>query len=190
MTFMNAYQNFPELQTSRLMLRAVEITDARSYFDILSNESVMRYFGMFPLTHIEESLRLIDGFKTGFLEGRMIRWAIVDKETGELLGTCGFHSINKHSRRAEIGYELGEAYWHKGYCSEALGAIIAYGFNHLNFHRIEALVYPENIPSQKVLEHFSFKHEGLLKEHTYFRHVYQDLNLFALINQNHIRSKD
>ena len=70
------------------------------------------------------------------------------KRTGQLIGTCGFHLINNHHKRAEIGYELDDTYWGQGYALEALQAILAYGFEILQLIRIAAVVYVENKASQ------------------------------------------
>ncbi|TKI89149.1 GNAT family N-acetyltransferase, partial [Bacillus cereus] len=86
------------------------------------------------------------------------------KGTGQLIGTCGFHLINNNHKRAEIGYELDDTYWGQGYASEALQAILAYGFEMLQLIRIAAVVYVENKSSQKLLIKAGFQEEGLLRK--------------------------
>ncbi len=97
--------------------------------------------------------------------GSVFRWGIEKKGTGQLIGTCGFHLINHHHKRAEIGYELDDTNWGQGYASEALQAILAYGFEKLQLIRIAAVVYVENKASQKLLNKAGFQEEGLLRKH-------------------------
>ncbi|TKI91645.1 GNAT family N-acetyltransferase, partial [Bacillus wiedmannii] len=72
---------------------------------------------------------------------------------------------NKHHKRAEIGYELDDTYWGQGYATEALQAILTYGFETLQLIRIAAVVYVENKASQKLLSKAGFQEEGLLRKH-------------------------
>lgn len=187
MQVVNDLSDFPILTTERLLLRPFQLADSAALFDILHKESVMRYFGMYPFKDMGEAVQLIERFRIGYIEGRSIRWAITDRYTGNLLGSCGFQNLNLPSRRAELGYDLDDLYWHKGYMSEALNCIIGYGFDYLNFQRIEALVYPENTPSSRVLLKMGFQYEGLLRQYAFFREVYQDLELYGLLNPHHVR---
>jgi ribosomal-protein-alanine N-acetyltransferase len=74
--------------------------------------------------------------------------------------------------------------WGKGYMKEALKAIIDYGYEVMNLHRIEAVVYPENKTSIKSLINLGFNREGLLQEYAFFRNIYQDLIMFSLLKKS------
>ncbi|UOB66548.1 GNAT family N-acetyltransferase, partial [Bacillus thuringiensis] len=131
---------FPKLETERLQLRELTLLDAETMFQYFSKESVIRYFGMDSFQNIEQAKTTIQTFKNRYEEGSVFRWGIEKKGTGQLIGTCGFHLINNHHKRAEIGYELDDTYWGQGYASEALQAILAYGFEMLQLIRIAAVV--------------------------------------------------
>ncbi|WP_258958750.1 GNAT family N-acetyltransferase, partial [Bacillus wiedmannii] len=110
---------FPKLETERLQLRELTLLDAEMMFHYFSKESVIRYFGMDSFENIEQAKTTIQTFKNRYEEGSVFRWGIEKKGTGQLIGTCGFHLINNHHKRAEIGYELDDTYWGQGYASEA-----------------------------------------------------------------------
>lgn len=148
---------FPKLETERLQLRELTLLDAEMMFHYFSKESVIRYFGMDSFENIEQAKTTIQTFKNRYEEGSVFRWGIEKKGTGQLIGTCGFHLINNHHKRAEIGYELDDTYWGQGYASEALQAILVYGFETLQLIRIAAVVYVENKASQKLLKKQVFK---------------------------------
>lgn len=179
--------DFPVLETDRLILRALSLTDCHAILEIFSNEEVMRYYGMFAINGLESAISLIEALQSTYYEKRGIRWAVVLKETGELIGTCGFHNLNEFHRRSELGYELSEAFWHKGYASELLNAIMNYGMHVMNLNRMEALVYKENEASQNLLTRSGFVYEGTLKSYAYFRNQYTDLLVYSFINPNHQR---
>lgn len=174
---------FPIIETERLILRKLETTDINDLFEILSSERVTKYYGKYPMKNLSEAEDLILKFHKAFSEQKSIRWGIELKEINRIIGTCGFHCWNKNHFRAEVGYELGEAFWNKGYATEAISDILKYGFELMNLKRIEAIVYPENKPSEKLLLNLGFEHEGLLKKYANFRDKQQDLNIFAIFEK-------
>lgn len=91
-----------------------------------------------------------------------------------------FNTHPEHSR-TEIGYELSKEYWGKGIASEALEAIILYGFQHFQLERIEALVEPANSASSKLLEKNGFKREGLLRHYEFTCGKFDDLYMYSIL---------
>ncbi|SCC49676.1 Acetyltransferase, GNAT family [Bacillus wiedmannii] len=174
---------FPKLETERLLLRELTLLDAETMFRYFSKESVIRYFGMDSFENIEQAKTTIQTFKNRYEEGSVFRWGIEKKGTGQLIGTCGFHLINKHHKRAEIGYELDDTYWGQGYATEALQAILGYGFETLQLIRIAAVVYVENKASQKLLSKAGFQEEGLLRKHMIQNGVAHDTILYSLLKE-------
>lgn len=176
-------REFPEIETERLILRAIMPEDVESIFDIFSKEEIMKYYGMYPIETTEQAEKLIHNLNCCFEKNIGIRWAIVLKKDNKLIGTCGYHNWNKPHSRAEIGYELSDDYWGQGFMKEVLKAVIPFGFDNMDLNRIEALVYPENTSSNMLLKKIGFEKEGLLKEYTYFRDKYQDLIMFSLLKK-------
>ncbi|MDS0525669.1 GNAT family N-acetyltransferase [Clostridium sp. SHJSY1] len=177
----NRFEKFPVIETERLKLRELTKKDSRDVFSILSLEEVTKYYGMHPMKQISQAEKLIEKFKISYEIGNAIRWGIEIKNCNRIIGTCGFHSWNRRHFRAEIGYELNREFWGLGYGKEAIQAIIKYGFNEMNLERIEAIVYPENKKSEKMLKKMNFTYEGLLRKYAYFRDKHQDLNMFSII---------
>jgi len=179
---MKVINRFPVLETERLILREIGTNDNEALFDIFSSETIMKYYGMFPYEEMSQAEQLISNFAKAFDEEKSIRWGIELKGENILVGTCGFHNWNKKHQRAELGYELHDNHWKKGYVSEAISEVIKYGFHNLELNRIEALVYPDNIASHNSLEKLGFDKEGLLKEYCIFRNIKQDLIMYSLIS--------
>lgn len=182
---MQLNQEFPVLETKRLILRELVKSDVEDLFEIFSSDEVMKYYGMFPIESQEELLKVIENFSKGFEEERIIRWGIQTKDTGKIIGTCGYHNWNKKHFRSEIGYELSKEYWHKGYMTEALKEILDYGFTHMNLNRIEGIVYPENLASQNTLIRMGFREEGLLREYMCFRGQMTNVLMFSLLKREY-----
>ncbi|MFB5676929.1 GNAT family N-acetyltransferase [Paenibacillus terreus] len=178
---------FPVLETARLRLRQLVQEDADALFRLFASEELMRYYGRHPMAALEEAGEMIERHLLLFEELRGIRWGIELKENGQLIGTAGFHAWVHPYQRAEIGYELDQAYQGKGLAKEALTAAIDYAFSTMGINRIGALVYPENENSARLLERLDFELEGLLKQYALFRDRYQDLNMYALLKEQWVK---
>ncbi|MDM5189017.1 GNAT family protein [Bacillus sp. DX4.1] len=175
---------FPVLETERLQLRELTLLDAETMFHYFAKESVIRYFGMDSFQDVDQVKITIQHFRKRYEEGSVFRWGIELKGTNQLIGTCGFHLINQNHKRAEIGYELDDTYWGKGYATEALQAILAYGFETLQFIRIAAVVYTENEASHKLLKKAGFTEEGLLRKHMVQNGVAHDTVIHSLLEED------
>ncbi|MFZ3195884.1 MAG: GNAT family protein [Bacillus mycoides] len=175
---------FPKLETERLLLRELTLLDAEAMFHYFSKESVIRYFGMDSFENIEQAKTTIQTFRKRNEEGSVFRWGIEKKGTDQLIGTCGFHLINKHHKRAEIGYELDDTHWGQGYATEALQAMLAYGFETLQFIRIAAVVYIENEASRNLLTKVGFQEEGLLRKYMIQNDVAHDTVVYSLLKED------
>lgn len=178
---MNLSNTFPVLETERFILREVVQTDAASLLTYLSDQEVMKYFGMEPFQSEEDAIEEVQWYKEIFENKTGIRWGITLKEKDTVIGSCGFLNMSTKHSRAEIGAELSKDYWRKGIMSEALSAIIPYGFNHLNLMRIQALIEPPNIPSIKLFESIGFLREGLLRKYEYSCGKFDDLFMYSLL---------
>lgn len=92
--------------------------------------------------------------------GEWYQPAIELKSTGEVIGDVAFLRKRQDSRQATLGYTLAQAYWHQGYASEAVRAIMDYLFAELDLHRIIADCDSENSASVKLLERLGFRREA------------------------------
>lgn len=84
------------------------------------------------------------------------------------------------SCKAELGYVLARMYWNKGITTAAVKQAIKMGFDNLEIQRIEALVDPDNLPSQRVLTNAGMHCEGLLKNYTIFKGVVRDRYMYSI----------
>lgn len=174
------FDPFPKLETERLDLRKISMNDASDMFSIRSNPEAMKYICRPLLTSISESQNLIGGFQDGVRNRINIVWGISIKSQSRLIGTIGFHRIDKDNLRAEVGYILDPVFWGKGYTSEALKTVIDYGFVAMGLHSIEARIDPENTESCKVLLKQNFTKEGYFKEAIYFDGRFVDTEIYSL----------
>jgi RimJ/RimL family protein N-acetyltransferase len=77
-------------------------------------------------------------------------WALVEKDSGELIGDCGLQPLERVGPEIELGYRLGSAHWGKGYATEAARAARDLGFQRFGLERIYVDIDPENEASLNV----------------------------------------
>lgn len=174
-------QEFPIIETERLVLREVATEDANDMFTYLSDKDVVKHMGLAPCQTVTDVCDEINWYNSIIEEGTGIRWGITLKDFGKIIGSCGFlNRVTKH-HRAEVGFELSKDYWGKGIASEALEAIIKFGYHHYQLERIEALIEPANLPSQKLVEKQGFIREGLLRHYEYTCGKFDDLYMYSIL---------
>jgi ribosomal-protein-alanine N-acetyltransferase len=173
------WHQFPRLETRRLILRQITISDAEDVFRIYSDEEVMRYWGTPPHSTIYQTRLMIAELSSSYEAQEGIRWAITLKETGGFIGSCGHWRLVKRHFRSEIGYELAREYWGQGIMPEALESIIQFGFTQMALHSIEAQIDPNNLRSAHVLEKLRFRREGYLHENYYDGNRFTDTILYS-----------
>lgn len=178
------FSGYRALQSERLLLRKITDQDIPDIFEIYSNREVMLYFDdRYAFESIAEAEQMVSGYDKALHDKTEMRWGIVLKDTGKLVGTCGFHAISDYHKRIEIGYDLNRDYWGKGIMKEALSLIIDHAFEHSEVNRIEAFVEPPNTASRVLLEKLGFSLEGTLREHEMCRGNLIDIQLLSLLRK-------
>ncbi len=168
-----------ELYSERLYLRKMEIKDSKSLFKIWSDPDVTKFMNIENFKSEHQAVEIITYLDQLANENKVIRYSIIELESNEIIGSCGYNSVDFENDKAEIGYDIAKHYWGKGYAPEAISALLQYAFHSLNLNRIEAKVEPENLNSIKVLEKLHFTFEGTLRKSEKSKGRYIDLNIYS-----------
>ena len=152
------------IETERLLLRELNLSDADGMFELDSNPNVHIFVGKKPVKAIDESIVQIENIQQQYKDFGIGRWAVVLKETNEFIGWSGIkfitNEINKHQNFYEIGYRFIEKHWGKGYASEAGKAFIEYAFIEMKIDCLYAYADEGNENSRKVLEKLGFQYKN------------------------------
>jgi ribosomal-protein-alanine N-acetyltransferase len=111
----------------------------------------MRYIGRGDIVNQDKINLIIRHWKNSYKKYGFGLWGVIDKKTDMLIGHCGLAWLQDNSD-IELAYLLYKDYWGRGLASEAASACLNYGLNELGLKRIVALVYPQNVPSIKIIE--------------------------------------
>ena len=151
-------------ETERLLLREMNQNDFGALCKILQDEETMyAYEGAFSDREVQEWL---DKQLSRYQEHGFGLWAVVLKETGEVIGQCGLTMQPwKNEEVLEIGYLFQRKFWHNGYASEAAAACKKYAFEVLKADEVCSIIRDTNIPSQRVAER-----NGMIKTDSWTKH--------------------
>jgi ribosomal-protein-alanine N-acetyltransferase len=174
---------FPVLETERLVLRQARQADVRAFLGTAQDEAVMRYYGVEPYKTEQQAIDEIEWQHRIFAEGTGIRWVVTERERNLYIGDVGYSDVKARHKRAEVGFKLARAYWRRGMMTEALTAVLDYGFGSLDLNRIEALVDPRNAASAGLLDKVGFTREGVLREYEYEKGAFIDLIMMSLLRR-------
>jgi ribosomal-protein-alanine N-acetyltransferase len=144
------------IYTPRLVLRKIEKSDLSDVYEYSKNPNVSRYLLWSAHRNEGDTRAHLSVIQRLYRKGQFYDYAITLKESGKMIGTCGFTRIMLDENAAEIGYVLNEAFWHMGYAREAVGRIIDFARDVLKLERLYAEFIAENENSRELLTHFGF----------------------------------
>ena len=182
-----SFNPFPILESNRLLLRAVTPEDVNEVYELRSNPETMKFIPRPLVTSAKEALEHIDMIAKKIENNEGINWAITLKGNQKLLGIIGHYRIQPENYRSEIGYMILPEYQNQGITSEAIHLLLDYGFNHLNFHSVEAIIDPRNHASAKVLEKNGFVKEAHFLEDVFWDGQFIDSSVYSLLKRNFIK---
>jgi len=183
----SCFDIFPELESERLIYREINSEDVEAIFKIYSNPEVAKYDWFTPINTKDDALSIINCYKKEFENKEEITWGVARKNDNKIIGYCNLGSFNDDSIRSEIGYGFNREEWNKGYATETIKVLAKFGFEVMNFNRIEATVTLGNDASIKALKKASFVQEGIFRERTIMKGEFVDDVILAILKKDYKR---
>ena len=150
---------FPTLHTLRLTLARLEISDIPTIVKYVGNPNITNNLRNVPHPYYEkDAIFWLNMVRQGFDNQTDYSFRLGLKETNEFIGAMSLH-VKKPHHKAEAGYWIGESFWGQGYATEALRAVLKFGFEELKLNKIYAMYYDYNPASGKVMAN-----NGMIKE--------------------------
>ena len=182
--FQGIFAHLPTLETDRLILRPMKMSDARDLYAYASDREVSRHVLWDAHKSIFQSRQFLRAAIRQYRQGLPGSFAITLKESGRMIGTIGFMWVNVDHKSAEVGYSLSRAYWNQGLMTEALRCIIAFGFDELRLNRIEAQHDTENPASGRVMAHVGMFYEGMMRQRLMNKGKFVDVACYAILRSD------
>ncbi|MBQ7384857.1 MAG: GNAT family N-acetyltransferase [Clostridia bacterium] len=175
------FSDIPTLKTERLTLRAMRRDDATDMFEYASQDGVTEFLlwsSHKSRAYTEEYLKYVE---SRYAVGDFYDWALICNQSGKMIGTCGFASIDTVNNVGEIGYVLNPAYHGRGIAAEAAKEVMRFGFETLELHRIEARFMEGNDASRRVMEKLGMSFEGTAREAMLVKGAYRTIGKYAIL---------
>ncbi len=147
------------IETDRLVLRRTTADDADGVFAYAADAEVTRFLTITPRSDISDAVKFLERCSEAWDAGTSFPLAMVDKSTGGFIGIIeprvSIHGI-------ELGYALRRSAWGNGYMTEAIQAVVGWGFENDDVYRVWAYVDVANVGSGRALEKVGMIQEGCL----------------------------
>lgn len=179
---------YPTLTTKRLILRQIRMDDAADVL-IFRGDPYVQRFNSEPLKNLGEAQHFIEELSQEYTKNNAVGWVVTLRDEDRALGLVGLASWNKYHRRAEVGYDLAHAYWGRGIGTEAVRAVLHYGFTQMALNRIEAATIADNHESVNLLKKLGFQLEGIRRDYSWEEDgTFHDSCMFGLLCHEYAES--
>ncbi|QIK69900.1 GNAT family N-acetyltransferase [Erysipelothrix sp. HDW6C] len=175
--------HIPEIETNRLLLRALNPSDAADMYEYASDAETTYYLSFDAHQSIQDSEYAIREIFMKRPENESPEsFAIVLKDSGKMIGTCDFWKV-AGDETYEMGYILNKSYWGKGIMSEAARAVLKFAFNDFGVRRMVLRHHADNVGSRKVAIKQGFVYEGTTRRVTKLENRYVDLLIYSILDE-------
>jgi len=177
----SVFSRLPTLETPRLLLRPVTLKDAADIYHYSKDPLVAEHVLWDAHENIHQTRAYIRYILRQYKNGEPSSFAIVEKASRKVIGTIGYMWVSQDNASGEVGYSLSRAHWNRGYMTEALKKVIAFGFEELHLNRIEAQHETTNPASGRVMEKAGMRPEGVLRARVFNKGKFMDVSLYSIL---------
>lgn len=183
-------EQFPRLVTKRLILDQIKPTDIPDIVSYAGNIKIVENTRTMPHPyHEEDAISWINMANQGFKNRDNYIFAMRFRDTHAFMGGIGL-TLDKENNRAELGYWLAESFWNLGFTTEAVKAILQFGFEKLNLNKVIAAYITTNETSGKVMIKNGMTKEAEFKDHDIKKdHTVTDGKYISLIQYRMLKSE-
>jgi ribosomal-protein-alanine N-acetyltransferase len=179
----------PVLSGSQVVLRELRTSDAASLFTMLTSEEVSRFISPPPST-VEGFERFISWTLRQRRAGSYACFAVTLKGFDTAIGIFQIRETEPGFGTAEWGFAIGSAFWGTGVFKEGSELVLAFAFETLNVHRLEARAAVQNGRGNGALHKLGAVQEGILRKSFLKNGVYLDQVLYAIVRDEWVAGRD
>lgn len=178
---LSVFTKMPTLETQRLILRKIVVSDYQDMYDYSRRPETSRYLLWTPHVSSRFTKKYISFLQGQYRNENYYDFAIVEKASNKMIGTCGFTSFDFDNNSAELGYVLHPDFWGKGLAKEAILRVMGFGFAELRLHRLTAKIMTENTASKRVAQKCGMRHEATHIDGMRIKGNYETIDVYAIL---------
>jgi len=179
-----------KIETARLIIRPLKDSDWEAIHIYSGDPEVCRYLEWGPNTSGETREFVRRANRLALQRPRLhFDFGLTIKGSPLVVGNAGLVLQDETKHQAYLGYLLSRAHWRKGYMTEAALAVINFGFEQLQIHRISASCDAQNEASAHVLEHCGMRREGHFLQDKYVKGRWRDTFFYSLLREDWLKGK-
>lgn len=169
-----------QLESDRLLLRRLKMSDAADMFEYTSDESCTRFLSWPPHTEVGQTEAFLEATLPKYELKTEYSYAIEHKESGKFLGVVRLFDLSYSNQRAEVSYIMNPGFQGKGYMAEAVKTVVDFCLEEANFKRVQARCTVDNIGSERVMQKVGMTHEGKLKSFWNLKGAFHDVVIYGI----------
>lgn len=179
------------INTTRLVLRRFSLDDTKAMFhNWASDDEVTKFLTWPPHDNEKVSQEIINDWVNHYEQPDYYNWAIVLKDINEPIGSISVVIQNDQVKLAQLGYCIGKKWWHKGYMSETVNAVIGYLLNEEGYQRVEARHDLNNPNSGAVMRKCGMKFEGIHRKSDANNQGINDCCYYSILSEEYNQEDD
>jgi [ribosomal protein S5]-alanine N-acetyltransferase len=173
-----------QFTSKRLILQIINKLDIDNIHALHSIPETDQYNTMGIPNNINDTKIIMENWLTKMDNQEAFVFKILDKNSNQFIGLTGVNIHRAKLQSGEIWYKMNKQFWHNGFATEAVNALIQYLFIQLNMHRIEAACSVHNLASVKVLEKVGMHLEGRTRQKLPIGGLWHDSFLYAILQSD------
>ena len=179
------FDRSPKIETQRLILRQMRVSDAKDMYEYARLPEVSRYLLWAPHDSLDYTKGYLKQVEAAYKTNDFHDFGIILKSNNKFIGTCGFANLDMANFKGEVGYVLNPEYWGMGIAAEAVNAVLRLGFDIMGLNRIEARYMVDNINSRKVMEKCGMNFEGVARQSMFVKNEFCDIGVCAILAKDY-----
>ena len=184
------FSNIPTLQTKRLTLRRLMVSDAFDMYEYAKNSEVTEYLTWDAHPDPAHTREYLQYLGTHYNVGDFFDWGVILEQEDKMIGTCGFTRFDYNNNCGEVGYVINPAYRGREIAPEALMKVMEFGFERLGLNRIEAKFMEGNQSSMRVMEKVGMTFEGYHRSSMFIKGEYKTIGVSAILRDEYFKLKN
>lgn len=173
-------RHFHPMETQRLKLRPLVMSDAEAMFAYTSVPASFQYLRRNAHVSVEEDREFVRDILEGYRLHLEFVWGICPQGTDGPIGTCRLFDLRPAEGRCEVSYLIHPAYQRRGIASEAVGGLIRYAFEELDFQKVFARCAAANTGSERVMRKCGMTMEKKLPHCAELHGVWHDFLVYSI----------